>query len=225
MDANLKFTMEHSKSSIPFLDVSVIKKEEKIITDVFYKRTDTHQYLHFSSSHPRHTKRAIPYNLARRIYTIVSEDLTREQRLEELKIYLRKQNYPAKLIDNGIKKAKDLNRKNIINQIAIDESTNSRILPFVTTHNTKNPNVTPFVRQLNDLLKTDEKMEKVLNNYKFINSKRQPKNLKRLLCKSNFQEKSDKKTFTVTKCNDRRCGTCPYLREGQIRINSPLRNL
>ena len=109
---------------------------------------------------------------------------------------------------------KDLNRKNIINQITIDESTNSRILPFVTTHNTKNPNVTPFVRHLNDLLKTDEKMEKVLNNYKFINSKRQPKNLKRLLCRSNFQEKSDKKTFTVTKCKDKRCGTCPYLREG-----------
>ena len=214
MDANLKFTMEHSKSCIPFLGVSVIKREESIITDIFYKCTDTHQYLHFSSSHPRHTKRAIPYNLARRICTIVSEDLTREQRLEELKIYLRKQNYPTKLIDDGIKKAKDLNRKNIINQITIDESTNSRILPFVTTHNTRNPNVTPFVRQLNELLKTDEKMEKVLKNHIFINSKRQPKNLKRLLCRSNFREKSDKKTFTVTKCNDRRCGTCPYLQEG-----------
>jgi hypothetical protein len=93
MDANLKFTMEHRKSSIPFLDVSVIKKEEKIITDVFYKRTDTHQYLHFSSSHPRHTKRAIPYNLARRICTIVSEDLTREQRLEELRIKLPSKTY------------------------------------------------------------------------------------------------------------------------------------
>ncbi|XP_055999696.1 uncharacterized protein LOC125656003 isoform X1 [Ostrea edulis] len=28
------------------------------------------------------------------------------------------------------------------------------------------------------------------------------------------QEKSNKKNFTVTKCDDRRCGTCPYLREG-----------
>lgn len=214
LDASLKFTMDHSTSCIPFLDVSVIKREDKIITDIFYKRTDTHQYLHFSSSHPRHTKRAIPYNLARRICTIVSEETTREQRLQELKNYLQKQNYPTKLIEDGIKKARELNRENLINKPTTNCITSPRILPFVTTHNPRNSNVTPIVRQLNDLLKTDEKMGKVMEKYTFINSKRQSKNLKRLLCKSDFQDKSQSKIFSVTKCADRRCGTCPFLREG-----------
>jgi hypothetical protein len=109
--------MEHSKSSIPFLDVYVIKKEDKIFTDIFYKCTDTFQYLHFSSLHRRHRKRTIPYNLARRICKIVSEDLTQAHRLEELKIYLRKQNYLAK----QNQEAKGIIRKNIILQITIDE--------------------------------------------------------------------------------------------------------
>jgi hypothetical protein len=90
MDADLKFTMEHSKSCIPFLDVSVIKREEKITADIFYKCTDC-------TFRPRIPGIQNVQYLARKICTIVSEDLTREQWLEELKIYLLKQNYPTKL--------------------------------------------------------------------------------------------------------------------------------
>lgn len=88
LDPDIKFTLEKNSTEIPFLDVLVKKKNDKISTDIFYKSTDTHQYLHFGSSHPRHIKRAIPYNLARRICTIVSDEETRNQRLNELKQFL-----------------------------------------------------------------------------------------------------------------------------------------
>ena len=54
-------------------------------------------------------------------------------------------------------------------------------------------------------------MKNVLKGSRIINSKRQPKNLKRILCKSKFQ--LDDSNFNVTKCTDPRCGTCEYLIE------------
>lgn len=42
------------------------------MTNIYYKPSDTHQYLHFNSGYPRHMKRPISYNLSRTIYAIVN---------------------------------------------------------------------------------------------------------------------------------------------------------
>ena len=39
-----------------------------------YKETDTHNYLHFSSFHPDHCKRAIPYSQFLRLRRLCSDD-------------------------------------------------------------------------------------------------------------------------------------------------------
>ena len=56
---NIKFTYEYSAKNIPFLDLKVGLKDGKITTDLHVKPTDRHQYLHFSSVHPNHTKRSL----------------------------------------------------------------------------------------------------------------------------------------------------------------------
>lgn len=66
---DLKFTTEQSPNEIAFLDVKIIKMDTKVVTDVYHKPTDAKQYLNFYSCHAAHTKRALPYNLARRICT------------------------------------------------------------------------------------------------------------------------------------------------------------
>ena len=55
-------------------------------------------------------------------------------------------------------------------------------------------------------------MKNVLEKEKIINSKRQPKNLKRFLSslKFDFHESSP----SMKKCTDKRCMTCPRLIEG-----------
>lgn len=210
LDPNINFTLDESAICIPFLDVLISKCGENITTDMYYKPTDTHQYLHFSSCHPGHTKRAIPYNLARRVCTIVSDNEKRNERLHELKASLIKQCYPVGIIDDGIKKALALNRENLINPPE-NNTSDLKILPLVTTHNPNDINIIPVVRQLNNILQTDEKMSEVLKKYNFINSKRQPRNLRRILCKSSFQRQS----YSVSKCNDPRCGTCQYIKVGK----------
>ena len=59
---NIKFTHQSSKENISFLDLSVSLSENKLYTDLYIKPTGRHQYLHYSSSHPDHTKKSIIYS-------------------------------------------------------------------------------------------------------------------------------------------------------------------
>ena len=95
---NIKFTTNTNNQETPFLDIMVSISNRQLHTDIYYKPTDTHQYLHFKSCHPRHTKTNIPYNLARRICTIVSCNTKREERLNDLKRMLLERAYPLTLI-------------------------------------------------------------------------------------------------------------------------------
>ena len=76
--------METSEKSLSFLYVLIIKKHTEIIADIYFKETDTKQYLNYFSCHPKLTKNSIPYNLSRRICTIVSDSELRMKRLQEL---------------------------------------------------------------------------------------------------------------------------------------------
>ncbi|OOZ70928.1 hypothetical protein BOW49_13320, partial [Solemya velum gill symbiont] len=205
----IKFTMNTSDTSLPFLDVLVMLKENKIITDIYCKPTDTHVYLNFHSSHPKHTKINIPFNLASRIITIVKDEDLRGKRLAELRTYLRKQNYPDELISSGINRARMkgpiLNTERRKNDEVCD------LLPFVNTYNTRNTSVFPSIRSCQEFLKQSGRMRKVLQNKKVINCTRQPKSLKQILTKSRFDLKEAE--AKVTKCGKPRCLTCPDLIE------------
>ena len=61
-DTDFKFAYESNEKEIRFLDLKVKLNEGKISADLYIKSTDRHQYLHFTSSHPNHTKTSIVYN-------------------------------------------------------------------------------------------------------------------------------------------------------------------
>ena len=46
------------------MDVEVIRSRNKLLTDLYIKPTDTHQYLEFSPCHVYHSKKSIPYSQA-----------------------------------------------------------------------------------------------------------------------------------------------------------------
>ena len=52
--------MEFSKEQINFLDVNISQKEGALQADLYYKSTDTHQFLHFRSCHRYIYKKSIP---------------------------------------------------------------------------------------------------------------------------------------------------------------------
>ena len=112
---DIQFTLEYSKEMLPFLDILIKKVNTEIETnrDIYYTPTDSKQYLLFKSCHPKHTTVNLPYNLARRICTIVSIENQKEKRLEELKNFLRYQLYPTLLIETGMKKVKEIEKQTL----------------------------------------------------------------------------------------------------------------
>ena len=60
------------EKNVTFLDLDLKTIDRKIFTDLHIKATDRHQYLHYTSSHPYHTKPSIVYNQALRVSRICS---------------------------------------------------------------------------------------------------------------------------------------------------------
>eukprot|EP00061_Rhincodon_typus_P002948 g18883.t1 len=58
---NLKFTWTISDTSVSFLDLSVSISGDCLKTDIYFKPTDSHSYLNYTSSHPSSSKNAIAY--------------------------------------------------------------------------------------------------------------------------------------------------------------------
>ena len=96
----LKFIVEKGKNSreknfntfkpvLNFLDVSItLHQNGRLETDIFYKETNSHDYLNYFSQHPKHTKQSVPYNLVKRIIVFVSNEEKLYERLSELKTWL-----------------------------------------------------------------------------------------------------------------------------------------
>ena len=182
IDENIKFTSATSANGpIPFLDVSISKSGGKIITDIYYKETDTRQYLPFHSSHPRHTKTNIPYCLALRIQTIVSDSQIREKRFVELQENLLRNGYPLKLIEQGILNAKRINRKDLLTKSTLSKKQTKATDTLIHTqiYNPNNPNIVHTLRQtinnLNASNMTCFQDKKLQVGYK------QPPNLKKFI--------------------------------------------
>jgi hypothetical protein len=83
---DIKFTVEVSYEKVNFLDTTVIldKDSRCLYTTVFSKPTDTHDYLHFTSSHPDHCKTGGPKGQLLRIRRICKRDEDFEKACENM---------------------------------------------------------------------------------------------------------------------------------------------
>ena len=71
-----------------------------------YIPTDRHQYLHYSSSHPEHTKRSIIYSQTLRLKRLCSLEKDFKEKLSEMKSWFLKREYPEQIIDCEMEKVK-----------------------------------------------------------------------------------------------------------------------
>ena len=209
---SIKYTIDKSETHLPFLDTLVISKDGHLYTDIYYKPTDSKQYLIYTSCHPKHTRNSIPYNLARRLRMIITEDNTLITRLEELKTFLLKQKYPAPLIEDSIQKIKTLKRQDLLEPNEPKQYDNT-LIPYVTTFNPHNPEIFPELRHNKSILLRNDRLKSMFKHKTFLKSKRQPPNLKKILTKARFSNKQEQK-FEVKKCKEPRCGLCKHIKEG-----------
>ena len=61
-----------------------------------------HKYLHFTSSHPNHTKRSIVYSQGLRVKRICSEKEDFLKHMREIKLWFLKRGYPENIVDHEL---------------------------------------------------------------------------------------------------------------------------
>ena len=218
LNSDFRFTLESSGLTVNFLDVKIITENGYLKTDIFYKSTDSKQYLNFHSHHPRHIKIALPYNLSRRICTIVSDNDLRKTRLNEMKNSLLKCNYPLNLINDGIKKALSINRDDLLNPVKKENLNKNNSIIHVSTFSTNYCNNDPLIRNYFNLLKNNVTTKQFYENKNLILAKRQPPNLKGVLTQAKLEGGESGGVF---KCNNSRCKLCNIIVVGSSLMFRP----
>ena len=74
LNDDIKFTCDNYEDTVTFLGITVYKAEGAVETDIYYKKTETQKYLNYHSHHPQHVRNNVPFNLAGRVRTIVSDE-------------------------------------------------------------------------------------------------------------------------------------------------------
>ena len=94
----LKFIAEYSRVKKNFLDVIVMKKGNQLVTDLYVKPTDIHQYLHASWCHVSYCKISIPFSQNLRLNRICSENTLFVKQCNEFEAWIKERGYSDKLL-------------------------------------------------------------------------------------------------------------------------------
>ena len=110
--------------------IQVIRSGNQLITDLFVKSTDTHQYLHASSCHVYHFKRAIPYSQTLRFvqmgYFLISVVMNWKE-------WLGKRGYSDKMVRQQILRARKFGRNELLNKEK-NSPTENKLVVNITYH-------------------------------------------------------------------------------------------
>ena len=175
---SIKFDFEKSTKSIAFLDTLVyIDDKRQLQTTLYTKPTDTHNYLHFKSAHPKHLIDSLPYSQALRIRRICSQNdelITQSDNLNRLFIA---QGYKLSLVEEQINKAITKDRKDTLN-LTHKKKTNR--IPLITTFNRTLPPITSILHNRWNILQLKPHLKDIFNEPAMLTFRR-PINLKELI--------------------------------------------
>ena len=133
----IQFTIEFSDKEIPFLDILIKRDYSGIWMDLYHKPTDTQRCLLYSTSHPKHCLKYIPFVMARRICTMVENNSLKNKHLRELKGNFRTYSYPKKVVETGIPETLKIPQTELRQPKAIENNNNLTFISAFKPNNSK----------------------------------------------------------------------------------------
>ena len=104
-NSNIKFTSEiEMNKSLSFLDIKIVRENNKFTTSVYRKPTFSGVFTNFESFIPNSYKYALIFTLLQRAFKLCSNFELFHQEIENLKNIFRKNGYPVNFTDFCIKK-------------------------------------------------------------------------------------------------------------------------
>jgi hypothetical protein len=92
-----------AKNTLPFLDVLVMTRGQKLTTEVYRKPVHTGRYLHFKSNHTHHVKREVVHSLISRATVICQEQKDFNNEIMNIKHVLMLNEYPQEFVGSIMK--------------------------------------------------------------------------------------------------------------------------
>ena len=213
--SSIKFTMEKSPEKVIFLDTWVkIGENNKLEVELYSKPTDTHNYLHFSSYHQSHTKRAGPFGQFLRVRRNCTKVEDYDKHSSTMKKHYLERGYPSKHVEAARKIALDKNRKDLLDPGRSKPNKKENILPLVLTHHPSNAQVHKIIMDNWDILKFSEKCKVSLPDRPLFTTRR-GRNLKDILIKSKLPPTKDPPSFEVP-CSKPNCSICTSVQKSEI---------
>ena len=210
----IKFTCDHSFTSIPFLDVNVSLRNGKIVTDLYTKPTDKHQYLLHSSCHPIHTKRAIPFSLALRLPRICSTNETFTLRTNELIDYLHKRGYNQYFLQREIQRVNNITRTEALTPPDTSTLDKPERVPFVITYNPALRSISSIIRKHFHILISSPRCYNVFKAAPIV-AYRRSSNLSDFLVRAQLRNLAQHNQPRGSYPCGKNCLTCKYISDGQ----------
>ena len=211
----IKFTSEFSHHQVNFLDVTIRMENGSIITDLYTKPTDSHQYLHSSSCHPRHCKDGIAYSQALRIRRICTNDSDFSQHASDLKTNLTTRGHSAAKVQQAINKVKSLPRSDVLKRKPRSKEPLRRV-PLVVTFNPKLPPIRDITNDNHHILHTSDRLQRAVPDPPIL-AYRRPRNLRDFLVRAEVPPLSNPvpSPHGTFKCEANRCVVCAdHIQEG-----------
>lgn len=208
---SIKFTLESSKSDIPFLDTRVkIGTDNAISTSVFCKPTDKHTYLNYFSNHPLHIKNFIVFSQLLRHRRICSNVAIFDNQSTDLVGHFLKQGYPLKLLIRMWSRVRDIPRPTLL----VDKPKyKSDRTPLIITHNKGIDSLLKNIKRGWDLLKSDTDLKFIFNSPMTV-ARRQPPSLRSMLVWSKLPDPNPQLIDNIP-CGKSRCQVCDYMNRSE----------
>ena len=187
---NIKFTHEVSPTEVTFLDTKIKIIHDHIVTDLFVKPTDSHNYLRYDSAHPQRCKDSIPYSQFLRIRRICSRIEDFDRHVVTLSTYFLRKEYPVKLLEEAAFLARSKNRSQLLqgNPQDLTNPTDDKVFLITTYH--------PHDHYLRNMMFKNWEVLGRSTTTDFIHQKRlmcgyrRPKNLRDILVRASIPPKS-----------------------------------
>ena len=203
----IKFTWEQSLQQTHFLDVTVRKDLNTLTTDLYSKPTDTHQYLHSSSCHPRHCKTGIAYSQALRLRRICSNESDFRRHTRVLASNLVARGYSSRQVKNSIAKVYSIPRSSALKQKPPGPKDKPKV-PLVTSYHPSLPPLRKITKENHHILHTSDRLAEAIPNSPVL-AFRRPRNLRDLIVRAEVPplDSSPPTKFGTFKCTSK-CIVC-----------------
>ena len=108
---SIRFTSHISTTCVNFLDITITLRLSAISTSVYYKPTDAHSFLLYTSSHPRACRDSLPFSQLLRLRRLCSEDDDFLERAREMLDFFRRRLYPERVLVSAMHRVQKITRQ------------------------------------------------------------------------------------------------------------------